>query len=82
MTDTETLQRLADELGVKPMSLANYCDAAGSYAKANAHQTPHRRRLPPRGSVEGEALVERVRREVGTTKMRTVAVALQRQGGS
>lgn len=80
MTDDGTiaLSEIARELGVKPMSLALYCDSAGSYAIEQAHSTPHRRKLPPRGSPEGRALVERVRRETGTEAMRTLAVRLNR----
>lgn len=72
MSGAEKLKALADELGVSASSLAQYADAAGSYTIRNSHSTPHRRKLPPRGSVEGMLLAERIRKECGTTHLRTL----------
>lgn len=79
MEPTESLRAIALSLGVSPMTLAQWVDSAGSYVKRNSHSTPHRRKLPPRGSVEGIQLAERVRRECGTDKVRTIAVRLNKE---
>jgi hypothetical protein len=80
MTDgIEALQRLADELGVSPKTVAQYADAAGSYTMRQSHETSHKRTLPPRGSLAGIELAERIRAECGTDRVRTLAVAIARQ---
>lgn len=75
----EALEQIAAELGVKPSTLAQWCDSAGSYGRwQNAHSTPHRRTLPPRGSSDGMILAARIQQACGTTKIRTLAVRLAR----
>lgn len=74
----EALRRLALELGVSPMTLAQFADAAGSYTSRQSHSAPQRRKLPPRGSVEGMLLAQRIRQECGTEKVRTIANRLGR----
>lgn len=73
MPGKEALERIAVELGVRPSTLAQFADAAGSYGIRNSHSTPHKRKLPPRGSPEGILLAQRVRQETGTEKVRTLA---------
>lgn len=73
MTGREALEQLAAEYGVAASTLAQYADAAGSYTIRNSHSTPHKRKLPPRGSPEGILLAERIRQEVGTERVRTLA---------
>jgi hypothetical protein len=67
------LEQIAQELGVKPNTLAQYAEAAGSYSIRNSHSTPHRRKLPPRGSPDGILLAQRIRDAVGTDQVRTLA---------
>lgn len=76
MTDDgiAALKRLAAELKVSVGTLGQYADGAGSYTIRQSHQTPHRRKLPPRGSPEGIRLADRIKRETGTNSVRTLAV--------
>lgn len=64
---------IAKEYGVKPNSLAQWVESAGTYAARVPHSTPHKRRLPPRGSIEGILLAQRVIDECGTPHPRTLA---------
>jgi hypothetical protein len=57
---------------VKASTLAQYADAAGAYTTKQSHSTPHRRKLPPRGSPDGVILAERIRQAAGTDKVRTL----------
>lgn len=66
------LEALASELGVSASTLAQYADAAGSYTIKNSHSTPHKRKLPPRGSPEGIVLAARIVTVAGTSKVRTL----------
>jgi hypothetical protein len=76
----QALEALSRELGVSPSTLAQYADAAGSYTIRNSHETAHKRTLPPRGSVDGILLAQRIRTECGTEKLRTLVAKNKRQG--
>lgn len=73
MEGRDALEAIASEYGVKPNSLAQWVEAAGNYANRQSHSTPHVRKLPPRGSVEGILLAQRVIDECGTERVRTLA---------
>jgi hypothetical protein len=66
------LEVLALELGVSISTLAQYADGVGSYGAHHSHSSPRRRKLPPRGSVEGNLLAARIRRVAGTDNVRGV----------
>lgn len=73
MTGKDALEAIAAEYKVKPNSLAQWVEGAGTYAKRYSHSSAHQRKLPPRGSMQGILLAARVIEACGTDKLRTLA---------